>query len=445
MAVTAFARNTVCGFFIWFFFVAEVLLLTFCRNSFGPYLSPLAFYGSGLMLAMLCYRYFQAVPVVVNTGPAVPVRRQVFIWVWNLGLWGWLALRLQKIIVAFPIQIERSDIIPALQVYVARFLAGEKIYTPFHELGYTGTPGYMPLQWLPYVPAQVLGLDYRWLAFGVLLLGMGAYTFRLLRQEKDLIPLLGKAALPALLLWAILVTDPSTLGLTVETLVYGYYLLLMASLFGRSPAWQILGLLLCLLSRYALVLWVPLYLLLLYFLGQRRQALLVAGGVAAGVLLLYVLPFLLQDWGMFLRVQQEYTQLAVGEWMHLETAAETGDKPYHLFKGLGAAAWFYTWGKGTLAERVLLLKQFHFFFSALAVVGAGIFYFRSQVKIDYRLFALISLKIYLATFYHFIQVPYLYLTALSVFASVFLLLFLPGRHLFPRRALAPAEQVPAFR
>jgi hypothetical protein len=314
-----------------------------------------------------------------------------------------------------------------LQVYVSRFLAGEQVYTPFtRELGYQGTPGYLPLQWLPYVPAQLLGLDYRWLAFGVFALGTAAYNWRLAKQEWQPVALLWKAVLPPLLLMAILLTDPGTLGLTVETLVYGYYFIFMASLFSRSWVGQALGLLLCLLSRYALVLWVPLYLLLLYFRGQRRQALLVGAGVLAGIGLLYVLPFLSQDWGMFMRVQGEYSQLAVGEWRHLEPLAETGDKPYHLYKGLGMAAYFYAWAPGTLLDRVLLLKNFHFFFSGLAVVAAGVIFFRSRQKIDHRLFALISLKLYLATFYHFIQVPYLYLTALSVFASVFLMAMLPA-------------------
>jgi hypothetical protein len=70
-----------------------------------------------------------------------------------------------------------------------------------------------------------------------------------------------------------------------------------------------------------------------------------------------------------------------------------------------------------------LLKKFHFFFSGLVVVVAAWIYVRSKPRIDYRLFALLSLKLYLTTFYAFIQVPYLYLTALSVFTSVFLVLF----------------------
>jgi hypothetical protein len=352
----------------------------------------------------------------------------VLVWGTSLGACVWLALRMQKITAAYPIQVALSDIIPALQVYVSRFLAGEQVYTPFtRELGYHGTPGYLPLQWMPYIPAHLLGMDYRWLAFGGFILGTAAYNYRLLRQERNLAALWCKALLPPLLLLAILITDPSTLGLTVETLIYGYYFLLMAALFSRSALWPAAGLLLCLLSRYALVLWVPLYLLLVFWQGPRRRALVISVGVLAGILLLYVVPFLSQDWGMFMRVQQEYSQLAVGEWSHLEPLAETGDKPYHLYKGLGAAASFYAFGTGSLLERIQLLKNFHFFFSGLVVVLAGILYLRSRLRIDYRLFALISLKIYLATFYHFIQVPYLYLTALSVFASVFLVLFLPAR------------------
>ncbi|GAA3935281.1 hypothetical protein GCM10022406_19560 [Hymenobacter algoricola] len=54
----------------------------------------------------------------------------------------------------------------------------------------------------------------------------------------------------------------------------------------------------------------------------------------------------------------------------------------------------------------------------MPVIGTG----TKAPRTDDWVFAIIVLKLYLATFYVFLQVPYAYLASVSIFASLFLVL-----------------------
>lgn len=141
-------------------------------------------------------------------------------------------------------------------------------------------PTYLPATWFPFVLPEWLGFDYRWLAWAALLgLGAGGYLLVLLLGPRrcawpaTLLP----AAVPFLSIFSLLRTEESLVGQTVEGLIIGYYALLVAGILRRWGGPEALGLVLGLLSRYALVFWVPLYLGLVYFQDSRRRALRLPG------------------------------------------------------------------------------------------------------------------------------------------------------------------------
>ncbi len=206
------------------------------------------------------------------------------------------------------------------------------------------------------------------------------------------------------------------LGTTVETMVAGYYILLMVSQNQKSPLLKGLGIVLCLLSRFSLVLWLPLWFLVEWVSGDRRQAIIAAATILAGVLIIYVIPFMSQDWGMFFRVFPSYDKAALGEWQHLNGAG----KPYHLYAGNGMAYLFYEkLGHLDLVLRIKALKTTHLLLSLLAVVACGLFYFLKRAKYEhYAIFLLASFKIYLTFFLQFIQVPYTYIIMVGCFVSL---------------------------
>ena len=425
---------------IYFSFWLELRLFTDRRLAYGPYLNPVLFYAASLLLVGFALLYWHDRPVAPAPDPARTVRRQALAGV-GLLLGAVQALYAQAPVIAgHPIDVRSSDIIPILQTYVARFRGGEVVYRYLTNLPYPLFPNHLPLQWLPYVPADQLGIDYRWWALGILvLLGFGAYQLMLARQPLTLVGFLLKVALPGYVFYRLVSRDGQLYAHPVEPTIIAYYCLLAASVLSRSALLQGGALVLCLLSRYSVVFWVPFYLWVLWREAGRRHALLVAGVVLAGVVGLYVVPFLSQDWTIFTHALSEYRIATLGEWGR---TGGPGGRPPQLFGGLGFAAWFHTYGGGDIAARVSLLQRVHVLASAgVVALGAG-FYYHFQRRYDYRVLALILLKLYLATFYAFIQIPYPYLTSLGVFISVFVVM-MTGAGAARVAATVEAKPVPA--
>jgi hypothetical protein len=331
-----------------------------------------------------------------------------------------------------------SDIVPALQVYVQRFLQNEVVYKSISMFGYTFLPNYPPLQWLPFVGAELLGIDYRWWAYGALLLGLLACERGLARLALPWPEWLLKAALPVLVLHFNVITDKHMYSLTVEGLIIGFYCVLAAGTLSGSVWLKAVGLILCLLSRFSLALWVPLYGLLLLYENPRRGW-LTAGLTLLGVGLLFV-PFMTTDPTIFFRAQLENLGIATEVWQQIDPAAPWLG-PMHLFNGVGLAPWFYDL-PGSIEERIIRLQTVHFAVCTGVVVLAGVLFWRHRHRFDPRLAALLSLKAYLATFYAFLIVPYTYLASVAMFSSLFLVMLVSKKSapfLEPISLVSPPE------
>lgn len=403
--------------------LAELLLFTWFRGVLGPYSNPVVLYGLAVAICALLYRHIRhAAPPAAATPQRQPFRGAAVLAASGAGVWistAWV----RKIMRELPVEVNSSDIIPSVQVYARRWLAGQEIYRPLTpELHRFMAPTYLPATWFPFVLPEWLGFDYRWLAWAALLgLGAGGYLLVLLLgpRRRAWPATLLLAAVPFLSIFSLLRTEESLVGQTVEGLIIGYYALLVAGILRRWGGLEALGLVLCLLSRYALVFWVPLYLGLVYFQDSRRRALRLAGAVLAGVLGLYVLPYLARDWTVFAQVQDYYTAAAVSEWQR----RGPGGLPYHLANGVGFAPYFYRFAPGPVLHKIQLLKAVQAALLLLVTAGAAGLYWRQRApRTNYRLYAVLVLKLYLATFYAFVQVPYAYLAAVGVFLSAFLVL-----------------------
>ena len=399
--------------------VAEAFLFTWGRSAFGPYASPVVLYLCSLAACAGLYQLTRhrpwpaPRPLGGKAGRGGALAAAV-----AGGLW--LCLPQYIDIVRTTLAQDNSDIVMALTVYPQRWLAGEPVYRPLTaELGYFALPTYLPATWFPFVVPEFFRFDYRWMSGVVFALGVGAYLASVYRQRQSARQTFVLALLPFILLFAVVATEPGLVGWTVELLIVGYYLLLVACVLLPSRWGQAALLTICLLSRFSLVFWVPLHLALLYFQGSRRLALGVAGAVLAGILLLYVVPFLSHDWGMFMRVQRSYTDVALGEWNHLNAQG----RPLHLYNGVGLGNFFYQYWPGPLLSRLHALQTTHVGLLMGVVVTAALLYWRQLApRTDYRVFSVLVLKVYLTTFYAFVQVPYAYLASVGLFLSLFLAL-----------------------
>jgi hypothetical protein len=408
-------------------FYAEVLLFTDLRGHFGPYYSAVGFYAASVLLCV-----FAVLAQLDRPAAALsPPRASRLLWSGIALLAGGVAVLYVQVpvVLANPVDVSQSDIIPILQNYVGRFRSGEVVYRYITNLPYPLFPNHLPLQWLPYVPADEFGIDYRWWALGLfLLMGVGVYLIFLNTQRLPWLLFGAASLLPALMLRHMIVADSGLFAHTVEFTIIAYYFGLAAAIFSRSAVLQAAALVLCLLSRYSVVFWVPLFLWLLWRERGRAHAVAVAGLTLLGILLIYVRPFLYEDWTIFTHALSEYRIATLGEW----------SRKTHLFNGLGFASFFYTYAPGDLPTRIAWLQKAHVLVSVGSVVLSALTYWMLRRRIDYRALALISLMLYLATFYAFIQIPYAYLTSLVVLLSSFVLVVALSSH-----ASLPEKPMPA--
>jgi hypothetical protein len=406
-------------------YVVEMVLFTNKRGCFGPYWSPFVFLSGGLLLCGAALGALRDQPFTYALAAQTASRVGWSGVIWLAG--AVLVLHRQvPVVLGSPLDVRVSDVIPIVQTYVDRFRSGEVVYRYLTNLPYPLFPNHLPLQWLPYVPLQRFGIDFRWLSLALLLLpGFGAYQLLVLRQPNSWLSFWLKALLPAVAMWWMIKRDDSLFSQVLEPTIICYYFLLATSVLSRSAWAQGLALVLCLMSRYSVIFWVPFFLLLLWRGAGRRHTLLVVAIVVAGSLVVYIVPFLAKDPTIFLHALAEYRIATIGAWSGNNGTAPDG-LPWHISNGLSAAPWFYTYLHLPLEVKVTWVQRIHLLASAGVVVLLTTFYWRYGRRYDYRYLALVGLKLYLAVFYFFIQIPYAYLISLSVLLSVFVLLVVVG-------------------
>ena len=399
--------------------MVELGMLTFFRNDFGPFISPvilfLASLTIGISLLWISFQNkespkhleLQKIPMHHLIVPAL------------LTLSGIIAagLILKPVFSAFPIDIydvKYSDIIPQVGFLVKRFLNGEFPYQTISEWGYDLRPTYLPLQWLPFSIADILSFDYRWIPFGILAIGIIWFEMKIIQAPISILKKVLLSLIPVILWVALILDEKMVFALTIESLIAGYYLILALTLSSKSNIVIAVGLLLCLFSRYAIILWVPMFIITLFF-ENKKSAIRISIYLFIGFLVIYGIPFLYQDPSIFLEGYLHHTSAALGEWKRM--TYQVGSKPNHLFKGVGLAAFFYDFIDGSLMHRLNVLRYFHLAVSISCPLILGFLYYKMRGNINYRLFLLASLKVYLCFFYGFIQIPYTYLFITPLFVS----------------------------
>ena len=387
------------------------MLQTSHRNYFGPWNSPLLWLLAGLLAsAAAAFLLFRSPGS--TTDPAPGGQRTAGIAAAIAFLAGGLFCGnlLAEIFTQYPVGPEHSDIIPSLQRYVRRLLAGETVYAPLQFPTWTVLPTYFPVMWLPYTFSEVLGIDYRWTAYGVFLLASALYLLRVWRGGAGTVTLTLKTTLPFVYLYVFAIYRPEYFGYAVELMPAGLYLILALTVFRKSPWLMALGIGLCLLSRYALSFWLPVYLILVWSERSFKTAFQTGLGVLALVLALYVLPFLSKDWSILTDGLAYYQTTAEGQW-HPQGWQAEGEPPAHLFRGLSFAPWFYDNETLEIGYRLSRNKKFHLALSlgAALLLLVGYFWLRRKRSFNPRLYALVGLKFYLTVFYAWLYVPFAYL------------------------------------
>lgn len=309
-----------------------------------------------------------------------------------------------------------SDIIPTIQTLAKRCTEGLYPYSveAFRVFGQISPPPYLPMQWLPVCLSEYFHFDPRTITFCVWAVGAMVLMYRSMRCSEAWL----KAAVPVVVMgcyWGIVKAQPAMICGTAEIMMAGYYMLLVAGLSQRNVYFTALAFTFCLLSRYFIALWLPLWVFVMFITGHRKQLFTVIGLTTVFVCILFVIPFLSRDWSLIKTMLFTYGDTGIGVWR------QTYDKDYplHLYAGTGFAHLFYEHyaAKGNMEEGYPVLKQLMFIMPIITVMLLGIWYWFKKAKINYRIFLLASFKIYLSVFLAFIIVPFTYLSISAIFVS----------------------------
>ncbi len=381
---------------------ANSILYALCSISIGILLL-LKYYNKHVELAsghssekMRQETYFSAVKIVV---PILII---------------WLIYLHYDILSQMPIDPKKSDVIPMVQYMVQRFVHGEYVYKAIYDFGYFLSPTYMPLHWMPFTIAEICKFDYRWVAF---CLWISASILLLVRTFKTNIhACIFVLLILSLFYYAIYRFDRNVIAYTLELTIAAYYILLIISINQTSAVYAGLGIALCVMSRYSLVLWLPLWFLVTILSREKKYTLTVIATVIVVVISVYVIPFLSKDWHIYSNTLNQYYRAAIGEWENLSIFTW---KPYQLYAGTGFAHLFYeSLQDWELADKIKRLQKVHFLVSIGITVVMGTWYWFNRKKIYPRIFLMASFKIYFTLFLAFIQVPYIYLMIVANFVSI---------------------------
>ena len=308
-----------------------------------------------------------------------------------------------------PLDFHDSDMLPIIKVMSQRFVEGhwEKVYDTIPNIWQGVKPIYLPAMWLPFSAAEWLHIDIRWITILALFL---AFAFAILLWNpfaSRQLSLTYKVSV-FMLFWWLFTNDSSGLvPYTEEGVVIINYVWLTIALLSENYLFIGAAACFCLLSRYALVGWLPAMLILLYVQRKRKQWLhLKISGIAIFSMLV-LLPF---GWSIlknFINLPGAYIDFARRVWH---------DGPHVFEISLGFARFF---GPNHIALQHYSLVTLSFAVPMLFVlVCAWINYKKKEVVLHN--IPLAALKITLVIFYTFVDVPYLYLFYTSPFISCIL-------------------------
>ena len=312
-----------------------------------------------------------------------------------------------------------SDIIPAVQLMSKTLLAGgypygKDVLVPItiHRIS-----NYLPMHWLPFTLAEYFHFDYRTVSFGIWTTAAFIVMYRSMRsrnlQMQLLIPVLFTA------IYALITFQyPSVISVTIEIMVAGYYMLLLMSLNQKNYVLTGMAIAICLLSRYFVLLWLPLWAFVLFISGNKKALLKTSAVTVLAICFIYIIPFLSRDWSSLGHSLKDYETLPYNEWLHFSY----DNHPMHLFDGTGFAFLFFEkYKNGLLVEGYLYYKIMFMFMLSLSLALMGGWYWLNRKRIHTNVFLMASLKIYLSVFLTFILVPYTYLMVTANFISIALL------------------------
>jgi hypothetical protein len=290
-----------------------------------------------------------------------------------------------------------SDVMPQMAVLYSRYIHHEDPYTPISFGSYTLYPAYMPLHWLPLWVPRHLGIDDRWIGYIFLVVAVGIFSISVLRRAGNASSGLIALLLPSIAFWAFIMLGGIEIPASLEPVICAYYLVLASGLAMRNLPLTVFGIILCLLSRYTFIFWLPFFGFLLWQNVRVRENLVAWGTVAICLLLVYVLPFYINNPHALNDGLTYYNNCAINAW----TLKDNQTVPGCFSSGLNFGPEMWLWLPGTIAHKVYLSRLIQVGWMITLLVWGRWFYKKHRGQVNYYDFALVMLYLVITFFFMF--------------------------------------------
>ena len=315
-----------------------------------------------------------------------------------LPIWIFVAVRCIPVIQSYlkesPIDFQSADMVPILKVQAQRFLNSQDVYAIIPEIWGGMKPIYLPFMWLPFTVSEFYGFDARWIVMLAMVVGI-YFVFKIFTQSRILfISALGLIGIYYVLSFMINY-DKETIIYSEEGIVVGYYLFLGYAL-SRKNAWLIgFGVAFCILTRYLLLFWLPVFWLYWFFFQSKKQAWIILGVSASVILGTFMIPYGFKNFAFFTGQHNGYIEMAQRTWSTNLTFTR---------RTLGLAKFF-------TVESIQLLHTLLITFTVtIPFLFAGLCWLsRSKKWLQHEMFPICCLKLCMVFFYNFLEMPFLYL------------------------------------
>lgn len=309
-----------------------------------------------------------------------------------------------------------SDVLTQLNALWERYASGKFPYYPIEEYSWHPYPVYMPLNWLPLALSHLFHFDNRWVGILAMMIANGIWGIYVWRNDVKVIVKLLAILLPMSILLFYIKWAGMDISVSLETLIAAYYMILAIGLLQKNIYLITLGLILCLLSRYTFVFWLPLFAIVYWQNIPRKTNIMMWGAVGLSVVVLYLIPFYLKDPTILKEGILYHNNCAVAEWNGY------GEPPvsYTFVPGVYFASYFKNLLPGNSEQEVFLMRSIQAGLMLLLNVIGIWYYQRNKQRIDYSFFTLLMLFVFLLFFYMFSPLLYKYyhLVTLSVSAML---------------------------
>jgi hypothetical protein len=295
-----------------------------------------------------------------------------------------------------------ADMLPIMHIMNERFINGSDPYTIIPEIWGGMQPIYLPGLWLPYLPAVAFDFDMRWISIAAL----GISSVMVYSKPKSIRSVPPTYLLPFVLLLVLIISvDPSLITMTQESIVILWYVCMIWALLNDRPFWFGLFAALSLMSRYAIAPWLIMIGVLLMI--QKRFKFLkltvLTGTISIALLLMVSGAYNYSE--VFLGLSDSYL---------VDIQSNQAKYQGLIDHGLGLAKFFPY-------DQLHHLHSLMQYLAILVPLGLGGIYYLKRDQIEFKFFALGSMKICLVLFYGLIIMPYSYLFYPSIFLSLMIL------------------------